>query len=251
MNWDLEVSSFGLVLLVVLGILLFALMRWLRRLVHLIPMTRSRRETLERALPVAETLVSLVYLLSAVPMVFDDHPQYSPIGLALILLGFAVGCWFAIRDFVNGAFLKSGGLLEVGDHVRLGDVDGRLTRLGYRTLSVETANGGQAIVPYSRVTRDSIVRTPVVSGMWRHAFTVTPQPDAPARDAREQIRRAALNHHWSSIAHEPQIHRDAEGVFEVVVYALAPERAAAIQAAVEAAVAGTQSAIPRTNRKKP
>ncbi len=236
MDYTFEVSSFGLVLLILLGILLFALMRFLRRASRLIQMSKSRRAAFERALPVVEALLGLVYLLSAVPMVFKDHPQYSPIGLALVLLGFAYVSWFAIRDFITGAFLKSGQLFQTGEYIQLEQISGKVTRLGYRTLSIETENGDEAIIPYSRVSHESIVRTPLIDGVCRHSFTITTELTSPTAAVSELIRRAALNHHWSSVTHEPQVRYVGERTFDVVVFALAAARGHDIQMAVRDAV---------------
>lgn len=234
-DWALEVSSFGLVLLVVLGILLFGLLRFVRRALDRLNMSAARREAVESALPVVEALVGLVYLLSTVPLVFDDHPQYSPIGLGLILLGFAWVSWFAIRDFVNGAFLKAGRLMRVGDQVRFGELRGELSRLGYRTLSLELNDGAEAIIPYGRVTRDSLVRTPHAETVWRHSFNIPTPQHVSASEGCAQIRRTVLNHHWTAASKSPEVRVHADH-FEVIVHALSPERGAEIQVAVENAL---------------
>lgn len=236
MNLQLDISEFGLFAVVLLAVMVFALLRWLRRMVKRLPVSLTRRGQLERALPIAETLVGLVYLLSAVPLILDQ--QYSQIARGLILLGFGYVSWFAIRDFVSGAFLKSGQLVKVGDRVQLGELRGRLTRLGYRTLSVETAGGDEAIVPYSRVSNDSIIRTPAVDGIYRHAFVVAASPEVGDTAAgRAAIRRAALTHYWSSVVREPQIAVKDDGMFDVVVYALARDRGREIETAIRAALA--------------
>ncbi len=230
----LEFSAFSVVLLVGLGVVLFALLRFIRRALERLSMPEARREQIMRVLPVAETLVALMFLLSAVPLVVD-HPQGSPVAVAMVLVGFAWVSWFAIRDFVNGAFLKSGRLLRLGDQVRLGDISGRLVRMGYRTMSIELKDGDEAIVPYGQVSRESMVRAPRDEAAWRHAFEVDAPNGLPPVRGIGLVKEAAMNHHWYAVSREPEI-RWKEGRFEVIVFALAAERGPEIQAAVEGAL---------------
>lgn len=235
MTLPLEVSAFYLVLMVVLGTVLFGLLRALRHLIGLLGLSKTRRDRVERVLPVGEMLVALVYLLYAVPMVFDDHPQYSPIGLGLILLGFTWVSWFSIRDFINGVFLRSSRIVRQGDHVRIREgLSGRLTRLGYRTVAIITDDGNEAVIPYSQLARESIVRTPVVDGVCRHAFRVELPGAVPVSSSVAVIRRAALTHHWHSLAQPPLVELTDDGACAVTVFALEEHRGSEIEGQVRA-----------------
>ena len=231
-----ELSTLGVVQLILLGAFMFGLLRLFRHGLGLVKMPPSRRAQFDRVMPVLETLVAFSYIVWAVPKVFKDDPTYSAIGLGLILLGTMWVSWFAIRDFITGAFLRSGKVVSVGDLVELNELSGRVTRLGYRILAIETADGDEALIPYSQLASRSVVRQPVVYGLARHSFHVEPRSSLSTMGAREAVLRCALNHHWSSLACLPLIERHNTGVLHVTVFALCAQRGPDIEAAVRSAV---------------
>ncbi|PRQ09446.1 mechanosensitive ion channel domain-containing protein [Enhygromyxa salina] len=225
---ELTVTGLGLVAFVVFGFALFALLGALRRLLAVIPMSKARRSAAARLRPVFETTATLVYLLLAVPLVFKAQ---SAVVLTVLFFGMFGVLWFPIRDFVNGMLIRAGQQCEVGDRVTVEDRVGVVRRLGYRTLTLECDDGTEAFVPYARLSRGSIVRTPQVEGIYRYGFDV----GLPAGDplvAITLIKRLAMHSHWSSVVRDPEIETLADGGLRVNVFALGPEHGPAIEAAV-------------------
>jgi hypothetical protein len=223
----------GVLLFLLLGLLVLGALAFLKSLIQRLPMTSASRHRLDRLMPVAEGLIALVYVLSAVPMVFGEQDQFAPIGLALVLLGVIWIFRFVIRDYISGIVIRAGQLCRVGDTVEVDGVRGRVTRVGSRTLTLRTDAGQEAIVGFGRATGQTLVRIPRADGAHRHAFIL--ETNAQPADAHEVIgllQRAALNHHFSSMAHEPIVEWLGDGRFEVTVYALTEPRAPLIEAAV-------------------
>ena len=240
---EFEISAFGALLFVLLGLLLYALFRWVHHLVRIVPIARSRRERIQRMLPFAETLVAMLYILTAVPMVFEDHPQYSPLVLTALIGGFVWVSWFAIRDFVSGVFIKIGGICRAGDWVRFEGLEGRVVEMGYRVIELETREGERCFVPYSQISRQPIGCVPTINGLAAHAFTVDVQDVMQLPQIQQCVRKVALNHHWASLIREPRIVLDEHNRLEVTVYALTPENGPSIEAKVrEALCPPTESA---------
>ena len=238
---EFGLSGFDVVAFVLVGLLIFGLFRGLRVLIsRRLGLTRERRATIQRAMPAVEALAYLVYALSALPLVLDDHPEVTAIALSAVFATIIAVSWFALRDFTAGVFVKSGQLCTVGDYVRFGAIEGRVIRLDLRTLAIETRTGDEAIIPYSQLSGQSLVRTPIPDGAFRHAFAVAAPPGLAASAAEETIRRHALCSHWSSIAREPQVERTPDGALQVTVFALSPQRGPDIEAAVRAALGARQ-----------
>ena len=227
-----EVSAFGAVLFLLLAILLFGLFRLVRHLLRIAPMRKSRRSALFRIMPTIEILVGLLYILSAVPLVFKDHPDYSPVVLTIILVGVVWVSWFAIRDFMAGIFLKAGKVCRVGDQVRLDGIEGRVKHMGFRVLEVVSPGGDEIVVPYSRISRQSISRLPNVDGLARHSFRLELPPTLPSLDAKRSVWRSALNDHWISLKRDPQVDIAADGSLDVTVYALTPDHGPLIEQSI-------------------
>ncbi len=232
-----RVSTVGLIGFVLLGLCLFALLRALRRLVGLLPISRARRQTLRQVLPLLDGLIAVVFVLSAMPLVIDADARVTTAVVAVVALGLGALSWFAIRDLVHGMFLRASDACRVGDHVRIEDVAGRVRRLDQRVVVLETATGDEVLIPYSRVSRERITRTPTDEGFARHTFEVPFVAGRRVADLRDAILRAALTSHWSSIARDPIIELRDDGVgFAVTVFALEATRGPEIEAAVLRAV---------------
>src|SRR5690606_31511627 len=96
----------------------------------------------------------------------------TPLVLVALLFGLVGVSWFAIRDFINGMFIKAGELCEVGDRLTADEHTGVVKRLGARVLTLETDGGDEVVIPYGQLTRRSIVRSLRVEGAYRHGFAL-------------------------------------------------------------------------------
>ena len=237
MRSPFEISTFWTLAVILVGLVLVGVMRGLRRLVEQLPLSQARRDALRRYLPLGEIIVGLLYVLVSVPVILDNDPTTTPIVTAGILLGGVAVLWFAIRDFVHGVLLKASDVCRVGDQIQFGDVRGRLTRLDYRVMAIETPDGDEILVPYGQVSRQSIVRTPTSDGEHRHGFAVYVSDQRSPAVTRDRLFEAAWTHHWSSIGRPPTVEPRDDGGYDVTIFALDALQTQDIEAAVrEAAV---------------
>lgn len=234
---DLEVSGLGLVLVLLVAFVLFAVMGGVRWLALSLPMTKARRAALHRMRPVVETLVAVIYLLIAIPIVFRSHENYTPLVLAVLLFGMIGISWFAIRDFINGMFIKAGELCRIGDRVEIEGQSGLVKRLGYRVLTLESDAGDEIFIPYGRLSRRSILRTPRREGLHRHSFELELAAEADPIEVMAEIKSLAMSSHWSALVREPELEALAGGRLRVHVFALERERGGAIEALVRRGLA--------------
>jgi small-conductance mechanosensitive channel len=225
-------QGFGLLVLVVGGIVLAAILSFAGYALRIVPMTRSRRGWVARFAPIVAALAGFLYVLFFTRQAFRESPESLPFAMALVLCGCGAASWFAVRDYLAGVFLKAGRVLQVGDHVQIGDVKGRVSRLGYRVASLETGQGDEAIVPFSRIARESILRTPVLEGMALHVFRMEAPTGVDVSEVRRTIRHGALLCHWSSIVREPEIESLEGGQLEVTVFSIDRDRVADVESAV-------------------
>ncbi len=230
-------AALGLPLLLLLGLLvLIGLLRALGIALDYVPVSADRRETLARARPLLGTIFVLLYVLFAAGVVFKAHPGQLPLVLALVVLGFVIASWSAVRDVVSGVFLKAARVCRVGDHVRVGNVEGRVERMGLSVLVIETREGDEAVLPYSSVQRQSLLRTPVIDNVAPHVFRVDPPEGLALPKLRALVCQHALGSHWASIAREPDLEMTADGTLEITVFALDADHAPDVEAAVRQAL---------------
>jgi hypothetical protein len=231
MNGELESFGFEVVMVLGAGAALLALLLGVRALIELAPLDKDRRETIDRAGPVVAAITGVVYLAFAVRALFAH-----PLLVALVLLGFAVAAWSAIRDFVSGMFIKAGRVCREGDTVRLDGVHGRITTMGYRVMVVETHEGDEAIIPYSKIAREQLLRTPVADAVSPHVFKLRAPVEGVLHDVKTAIRQSALLTHWSVPSRNAAIAVQGDGTLEVTVYAVDPDRGEDIEAEVRRAM---------------
>ncbi|MEQ8455295.1 MAG: mechanosensitive ion channel [Sandaracinaceae bacterium] len=235
-------TSFGDLAMILFGALLvWALLRATRFAIDVVPLAPTRREQLRRAHPLLSGASAVFYMLLAAAFFFDKYPTHFPIAVAVILGVSIAASWFALRDVVSGIFLKAGRVCRVGDYVRIGDVQGRVERMGQRVLVVETARGEEAIIPYSRVARAELLRTPVSERGTLHVFELTLPAAPPVAETKRLIRESALACHWSAIAREPEIAVLDADRFEVTIFALDPDHVRDVEASVRRAVGASRS----------
>ncbi len=230
--------GFDLVVVLLGGALLLAVLRAASWALDIVPMNKERRAFLERASPIVGALLALAYLLFAVRSLFRAQPSALPFVLALVVAGFSAAAWPSIRDFLAGVALKSGRVCHVGDHVRIEEVEGQIVSMGYRVLVLETTAGDQAILPYSRVAREAVVRTRSLGGVTPHKFQLGHLPDGSFAEAQTRIVEAALLCHWSAFARQPEVAPVAEGGADVTVFSLDPAHGPDIEDAVRHALSG-------------
>jgi len=232
MNGAFGSLGMNLVLVAAAGVLLFGVLFGARWALSVLPMNKERRAVLERASPLVGALVVLSYLLLAARSLFHDEPIALPVVLALVVAGFAFAAWPAARDVLAGVSLKAGRVCHVGDHIRCGDLEGRVLSMGYRVLTMETTNGDQAIVPYSIVARDALVRTRSLGGVTAHRFELEIATPGAFSELRARVVEAALLSHWCAFTREPEVRPLRDGCVEVTVFALDASHGPDIEAAV-------------------
>lgn len=224
-------------LLVVAGgaLLLLALLG-ARRLIELLPMAQERRDLVGRASPILGVVLFLLYALFGVGLLLGEKPDASAVAASVLLLLVIAAAWPALRDVASGVALKTGRVCRIGDYVRVDGIQGRVQRLGLRTLTIETSDGDEAVVPYGRVVRETLFRAPAREHAAHHVFRVRLLEGRSLREAKEAIRVTALHVHWHSVVRDPQTAVVGEGVVEVTVFPIHPDRGPDVEAAVRAVV---------------
>lgn len=234
---ELEGAGLNLLWLLLVGLLLVAFLAALRGALALVPLNRKRHNLVEGAIPLIASLTGFAYLLYSLRLLFGDQPQYLPLVLGLATVMVIGASWFAVRDLISGVLLKSGRVCKVGDRIRIADVDGVIQHMGLRLMAIESESGGVALVPYSKIASESVIRAPSRGSVLPHVFQVKVPPSITMSQARSALRMAISQCHWASLVREPELTVLSEKTYEVTVFSIAVERSAEIEAAARASLA--------------
>lgn len=234
--------------LVLGAVAVIALLKGVGRLLGYLWIPDPVRDALERGGPLVGVVVVLAYLAFGFLVIFEreEHFAWVVLGLSLLFVAFA---WSPLYDLISGVAFRASRVCRHGDHIRVGDVEGRVVRVGTRVLVVRTRSGDEAVLYYGRLVRDAFRRTQSLTGAHVHSFTV----DAPAPDELVRFRRLVMRAtslcHWSSILHRPRFEATEDGKLEISVYALHRDYAPMVEAAVRQAL--TVSTPPTAPIRRP
>ncbi len=223
-----------LALLLLGGVLVAWLMRSAEQLVQLSPLPPSVKASVLRYMPALELVVAVAYLASGLAVLTVHEPIFASILITLVLL-IIIFAWPSLYDLISGVFFRVRQPCEVGDSVRMDDVEGRVVEVGTRGLVLQTREGDEAMIPYGRLARQTLRRTQLVSGTHIHAFQVQPPAGKDFAEIKRLVLQATIQCHWASVIHEPKVERRATFI-EVSVYAHDVDHAPHVEAAVRAAL---------------
>lgn len=244
MNSDFQIPALPLTILKVLffGVMLYLLFAIIKKIIEMQFMAPLRskkvyRLNLNDVVLLAEVVSWLVFLSWSVQVVCKNNALYS-LGLSVLLLAILTGVsWSILRDFVSGIIIKLEATYSINEWLKVRDVEGKVTKLGYRSLEIETEKGEIVNIPYSIITKEMSIKSSRIQGLEygaetvkSHTFELDSPPSPPEggregiKEAKEKIRKLILNSHWSSLKKEPQIKllekTDAGYTFQVTVYTL-------------------------------
>lgn len=197
---------------------LAVLLRFGRAVLDALPMSRARRASVARLRPAAAAVLMMVYAITAVRWVLETDDRREWIAFTVVLGVGIAASWGALRNAFEGVTLRVARSFEIGDRIDIGGIQGRVHRLGVRTLVVETADGQLAIIPYRTAAATTIRREPFGEQSAFHVFRV-PIPDGrPISELKRAVHEAALLCHWSSTRRLPQVTATDDGHLEITLF---------------------------------
>ncbi|MBV1862724.1 MAG: mechanosensitive ion channel family protein [Nannocystaceae bacterium] len=218
------------------AMVLIGLLQLIAFLFRVVPAPARVRDGLQRFAPVLGLTLLVAYIASGLAALLAREPAFAAVLVSLIgtLVLFS---WASLYDLVSGVAFRFERLCQVGDHVRVGDVEGRVLNVGMRSLIVQTPEGDEAVVPYGKISRETLRRTQSVSGAHVHAFAIEQPQDVDFVSLKCHVVRSAMRCHWASVVHEPKVERRERDTIEVSIYALDADHAPVVEAAVRRALA--------------
>lgn len=205
-------------LAIVAALALVFVLRLGRAALDAVPMSRARRALVGRLRPIAGVTLVAIYVVVTARVIIAEGDQRAWIAFALVVAVFVAASWGALRDTLEGVYLRAGHALAIGDRVQTGAVRGRVHRLDLRSVVIEATDGELAVVPYRTIAAATLLRAPSDEGSLFHVFRFAVPEDRSVPDAKRAVHEAALLSHWSSIARPPQVIATDDGHLEVTVF---------------------------------
>lgn len=211
------------------GLALVLVLRFGRAVLDALPMSRARRTLVTRLQPIAGATLVVIYVVIAARWILDSGDTRAWLAFGFAVAVFAAASWGALRDVIEGVYVRASRTLAVGDRVQIGAVRGRVQRLGHRNVVIEAVDGELALVPYRVVATSTVLRAPFDERSTFHVFRIAVPESRSVPEAKRIVREAALLCHWSSIARQPQVVATDDGQLEITVFPIGADHVADIE----------------------
>ncbi len=120
---------------------------------------RRRQVDMGRRYAIETFFKYFVYFFAVVEALNLAGADLTPLlyGSAGLLVGVGIGIQQTFNDLASGIILLAEGSTDVGDVVQVGDLVGRVTRIGIRTSEIVTRDNISIIVPNSLLVTEQVI----------------------------------------------------------------------------------------------
>ncbi len=123
---------------------------------------------------------------------------------AALLVGIGFGLQNTFNDFLSGVIILFDGSIEVGDVVQVGDLVGKVKRIGIRTTTVDSRESIAVIIPNSKFTQDNVINWSHETRMTRFGIAVGVAYGSDVSQVMKCLKAAAKGHEMVHKHPEPQ-----------------------------------------------
>jgi len=213
----------------------------LKRAMKMIPPEKTYIKKLDRVFLLVNIAGWIVFSFGAMEMIFRGNELYARV-FSTILIFILIGIsWPIIRDFISGIIIKLEGSYAINGWIRINNVEGRIKKLRYRSIEIESEKGETVNIPYSMINREIRVKSHPVESIKSHTFEIEVPKSLEFKEYKEKIRTVLLNSHWASLKKEPKIKllREDNGslLLQVTAYTLDDRYFEAIESLIKSKVA--------------
>lgn len=235
LDWRADVGA--LLLLVAL----IAAVAVLRRLPRYLASGNARAVVRRWLVPLAELATAVTAASWLLTGVTRGPGEERLVTGTVLVLAFAWAFRSVLQDFANGIALRMDGLPELGEWIRAGGSQGRVRRIGYRSMEIETTEGTRLALRFSTLAQAGIERSAASRAARAHTFTVRIPDDRPLDRTLAELPGLVLLSPWASPAQTPEVRllsKSGDGyTLELTAIALDPAFASEIEATVRAEIA--------------
>jgi len=217
-------SNFELLFFGSIALFLFVMLLIIKRVFPFLVKSHTKKRIFKQYISIVEVGIWLLFILIAIQQLSDSNQLYAMGLFVLLMLSAFWVLWFTVKDFIAGALFKMNKDFEEKDIIQVDNFEGKIIELGNRIIKIESDSGEVIYIPYSKITRQTIVKVHPGEMVLSHVFTLRTLNKEKADLLMDKIRFEVLSLPWASIKRPPIveiIHDDEDGyIFEVKLYSL-------------------------------
>lgn len=190
---------------IISGFILFAVLRITDKIMHSGLVYNKVHPLVLRVFPVLEFVLWFLYLFWALSGIFSHWDYYNILMHSVIIAVIIILAWFIIKDFVAGIVLKAEMPFHIGQNISLPGIEGKLKKLGFRSLEIEKNDGQSTKVPYSKLTGEMITCQSKSESSKGYETTVSLKSSINDEKACELIKKKLMLLPWALPSKKPYI----------------------------------------------
>lgn len=198
-------STQAIYIFMAMAVILALAFRLVHYLVPALPVKRVWKSRILHHLPATEMIVWLMFLFWGLGW-FLRQNIYVAIALGAILIMILIWfSWFTLRHLIAGIVLRWNRDLKTGETIKTLNYQGKVQRLGYRSLVLETEQGQNIYLPYGKIINQEIIRSHPADKIQSHTFTVKIAAKEPVFQTTQSLKAHILSLPWVSLVKKPEI----------------------------------------------
>lgn len=178
----------------------------------------GRRTALMQIIKYLAYTIAIVFSLDAVGF----NLSILLTGSAALLVGIGFGLQNTFNDFISGVIILFDASIEVGDIVQIGDLVGKIKKIGLRATTVDTREAISVIVPNSKLTQENVINWSHENDQARFEVCVGVAYGSDVNKVRNCLYQAAINRPDVLKDPEPKVRfvdfGDSALIFEVLFW---------------------------------
>lgn len=219
--------------IVLLAIALLIFYRIISFLKKRLPVSAETRHYLTVVLPIAELLTWFGFAVWCIRMMYESEAYAMLITISVILILMIVPSWFLIRDLILGILLVIQRKMELNTRIEIGDISGKVVKVGYFTFEIKSKDGNIETIPYSKIQSQVITKSSENINLEKQLVSFTIPATKTMDEAVEQLKSILLNSPWVAASQQPIIknirHENDMHIIDVFIYFLKKDYAEKIR----------------------
>lgn len=213
--------TLSIIKLIFFGTLLGLFFIILKRGCELLLSEKPYKKTIDDTLFYVRVTSWAIFVFWSADMLFRGQPLFSRAFIAILFCLFIGLSWSLIRDIFSGILIRTEGLFANNSHIKSHGVEGFVRKLGFRALEIETDRGETVRIPYSIIDKEITIRSYPIESIKSHTFDLLLDKSKEFLIYKEQIKKALLNNHYTSLKKNPvvKMKADSNGKYQLMVTA--------------------------------
>ncbi|OJX91544.1 MAG: hypothetical protein BGP01_01545 [Paludibacter sp. 47-17] len=201
-----------------LAIVLFIVLRSVQHLYLKVVVSQRYRRLFARWFPLLEIGLWVVYAFWSV-VGLSSEMQLNFITEVFVVVVLAVSGWYFLRDFFAGFMLRSENAFEPGRRLKVGDSEGVISHIGYRSLQLTTDEGVLVKLPYSMLSGRLLMQPADMGRLNRQPVVLGFSSRLPADEVKLRLFRRLLEMPWvlPSFTPEIKLRLQSDGVYRAEI----------------------------------